>query len=753
MKKTIAVFISILLVIGGCSPVWAAGKKEVLLPALVTQNDVQKWGYINETGQFVIKPQYDIVKSFTSEGIAIAANTLRGGYVSDICRVVFLDRTGRVASGPYISYVPDFENGYAVIHEEGKGSKLIDEEGKVVLQSKYRLLLVSEGRVSFSEKQSSSERYGFMDMKGNIVLPQKYLQVSAFRDGRAWVKTVEDQFDLIDEKGKVLCTTKYSFYDPKGGYELIPFKDKGTGLYGYKTLGGTIAIDGEYVEAGEFIDGLAVVSVKSGEYDIKTVLINTKNETLIGPDYLGFQRIGKGLYAVAKSGYSSMVDSYLLPNAVFNSEGLQLSGYSYYNVGTFQGDYASACSQNETFFIDRNAKRVESLPKFQGIGSMELIGDIIKAEIDGSLSYYCKDGSLIWTQDTVNTLDGGIQVKRNTFRPDYYNFTEYPQVQGLANLKVQEKINKDLKDIFLGDSEKKEDVSGEEEEYIVTNSTGYTIEKNKDLLIVEMYGYSYPLGAAHGMPSQQYFHVDLKTGVFYNLKDLFKSGAKYADRLTAIVRKQIALNLRIKDSDLSYYYFDEKPSVTDDTGFIVTKDALQVYFTPYEIAAYAAGFVTFDIPYGQLGDIINQNSPFWNSFNKEIKKSKINLTTDIDEKTLVLIQNQMKVYENKIIDAVNSNNFKKVEPVLLKGSSLYTAQKKLVQDLFKKGIKEKLVNYEIYAIGYSYTAKMYKVYVLEDVSIRYPPKKDYVTKKFSWCYTVKVDEKTGNCQLNKIEEW
>ena len=125
----------------------------------------------------------------------------------------------------------------------------------------------------------------------------------------------------------------------------------------------------------------------------------------------------------------------------------------------------------------------------------------------------------------------------------------------------------------------------------------------------------------------------------------------------------------------------------------------------------------------------------------------------MDEKTSITIQNQMKVYESKIIDAINTNDFKKVEPTLLIGSSLYNSQKKLVKDLFKKGIKEKLVGYEIYAIGYSYSKKEYKVYLFEDVAIKYPPKTTYATKKYSWCYTVKLDEKTNSCKLSKIEKW
>ena len=36
--------------------------------------------------------------------------------------------------------------------------------------------------------------------------------------------------------------------------------------------------------------------------------------------------------------------------------------------------------------------------------------------------------------------------------------------------------------------------------------------------------------------------------------------------------------------------------------FYVGRNALYIYFEPYEIAPYAAGFVTFRIPYEQMMD-------------------------------------------------------------------------------------------------------------------------------------------------------
>jgi hypothetical protein len=39
-----------------------------------------------------------------------------------------------------------------------------------------------------------------------------------------------------------------------------------------------------------------------------------------------------------------------------------------------------------------------------------------------------------------------------------------------------------------------------------------------------------------------------------------------------------------------------------------------IYFYPYEIAAYAAGFPEFEIPFEDLTDYIDTEGAFWKSF-------------------------------------------------------------------------------------------------------------------------------------------
>jgi hypothetical protein len=750
MKRIKALIISIFLALSVFPTVSAGNSDMVLLPAVANVGTAQKWGYIDLSGKFIIKPSYDSVTSFTYDGIAIAANTVN----YDNNTVYFIDKLGKVVSGPYNSYIPAFSNGYATVYEKGKGSKLINEKGKIVLESKYHLEGVSEGLVKFYEEKNSVLKYGYMDLKGKIVIPLKYTLISNFNDGKAWATNDYNKYDLIDKQGKVLASANASLYQLDAKSQLYPYFDEKLQKYGYKTLKGNIAISPNFSEAGAFVDGLAVVSVETNQYEFKKALIDTKGNYVLKPQYTDIESVGQGLYSVSVDGYSFSAAQYN-KHALFDNKGNRLSEFSYYNIGTFKGDYASACNDTQTFFIDKTGKIVDKLPVIDGSGSMEFIGDIIKAEVDGTLSYYNKDAYLIWEQNRDFDLGDGITVKTKKLRTDYLNYVEYPLVQGLPNTIIQDTINKKLKSEFV---KAITDIDPSEQEYFnsSTHSKNFSVTRNKDLIIVKAESYFYPIGAAHGMPYQEYYHIDLKTGSFYNLKNLFKPQTKYLDRLTSIIRNQLSLEAKMKHNDYYASALDLKPTLRDNIGFTVTEDSLQIYFDVYEIGPYAMGFVTFDIPYGKISDLIDDKGSFWQSFDKKVVKSKVILDKynySIDQKTSVAIQNLIGTYEKKLIEAINTNDFKKVEPTLLKGSNLYTAQKKLVSDLFKKNTKEKLVDFEVYAIASSPENNQYHVYVLEDIGIKYSNKKNYETKKFSWCYTVVKDEKTGSFTLSNIEKW
>ncbi|MGE5653478.1 MAG: DUF3298 domain-containing protein, partial [Bacillota bacterium] len=328
-------------------------------------------------------------------------------------------------------------------------------------------------------------------------------------------------------------------------------------------------------------------------------------------------------------------------------------------------------------------------------------------------------------------------IKQTLFAPNRDLSITYPIIKGMHDQAIEDRVNSFLKDALIP-KEMLAVTSNETLTYGYRQEFKVSLFK-KNLLNLEVFGYQFPKGAAHGMPIRNHYHLDLTTGKFYDLTDLFLPQSDYVQRLSAMVRDQIKQDAwPLISQSLELY-----KGVAAKQPFSLTADAIELYFTPYEIAPYAAGFPTFAIPYDSIGDMIDTNGALWRSFND---------AGNIPSASLPDFQGIMEDYETALVEAINENNFALLELRLFPYSSLYDAQKKLVPDLFRKAIKERFEGCEV--VGYERIpgAKSYRLHVRERIAIQYPGEQ-FVTKQFEYAYTVKYMPGERGYQLSDIERW
>ena len=117
-------------------------------------------------------------------------------------------------------------------------------------------------------------------------------------------------------------------------------------------------------------------------------------------------------------------------------------------------------------------------------------------------------------------------------------------------------------------------------------------------------------------------------------------------------------------------------------------------------------------------------------------------------------------YENNFCEAINQNKFMYIEKYLLPGSDFYRSQKKLVETLNQRGIKENLEKYSIEKIVKDDKEDSYKAYVYEKITIIYPSGKKK-TNEYYWIYTVSTYKMPKKLKVNSeieyrlsnIEKW
>lgn len=580
---------------GGLKPFPEAYPHRVsLYPAALKTVDGTRWGYIDNQGSFVIEPQYDNAMDFQDNGLAIVEKGDRSGIIN---------RFGKYVVPPKYSSIMPYSEGRATVIDD-EGSKVIDESGKMITAKAYSFVgTYQEGRALFSGTDPQGKYlYGYLDRQGKEIIPLQYESGNDFKDGKALVKVQENQFALIGLNGEILHTYNYGTVSDLGD-GLFSFQQDYNSRYGYIDINGNVVLQPQYTAAMPFSEERAVVNI-SADIANRYGLIDKKGSFIINPQYNDINQLGENRAAVGKAldeQQPYLGSKYAIADTV---TGAFLTDFIYTDVMEYTDGYASAANDKKTFFIGKSGNIAKSLPIVSGSGTLSFVGELIKANVDLRTYYLDRTGKVVWQPNYIIPLNSQYKVIEEKFKPNKDYLVYYPKVSGMKSGTAQKSVNSKLKKL----SQVKPADSKTQLDYSYTGDFSVEFFK-KDLLVLKLDGYQFPFGAAHGMPTEIYPHVDLVSGKLYQLKDLFKPGSNYVKVLSDIIGNQIK-----NDPQYSYVFPDTYKGIKEDQPFYVKEDALYIYFTPYEIAPYAAGFPTFRIPYAEIMPIINTESAFWKSF-------------------------------------------------------------------------------------------------------------------------------------------
>lgn len=122
----------------------------------------------------------------------------------------------------------------------------------------------SEGLAAF---YSYSKRlYGFIDTKGNMVIPPQFSQAQGFSEGLAAVKTLEGKWGFINKQGKMVLPAIYST-EPSYFQEGLAVIKKKDMTYCYIDTTGNIVFNG-LADALPFYNGKAFIRKNDGQIAI-----------------------------------------------------------------------------------------------------------------------------------------------------------------------------------------------------------------------------------------------------------------------------------------------------------------------------------------------------------------------------------------------------------------------------------------------------------------------------------------------------
>lgn len=570
-----------------------------LYPAYKKERNQRKWGYLGKNGNFVIEPEYEMTEEFDENGLAKV-------YLDG--KVGLIDRDNKVVLSPIYDSIGDIEEGVFSAVKDDK-YYILDIKGNELFSSKkYTFIGKSSNNYIVAGKKSKDGniKMGYINKNGKVLIKPKYNMAWDFKNGRALVKTESNENLIIDKSGKIINKLKYEDVTPDEKNETFLFANEDN-LFGFLDEEGEVLIEPRFKNSSSFKDGMAIVSIDKDSSGIgKMGVINKEGKFLIKPDFTYISYLGEGLFEASKDENGG--NEIFLKKAILDKDGKQLTDFKYYNIGKeIRNGYISVSDSKKTFFLDKEGNKMSNLPEIDGVGELVLRGDIIKALIDDRFSYYDKEGKIIWKEDNAYKLDESIIAKENKYNPNMSLSVYYPKLQNMEDKKVEEIINNQIYNLFVANAVNEVEKSKNN----VMIKIDYKIKVYNNLLMVQKSSFYNNFELEGTIPMEQTYHIDLKTGRLYELRDLFKPDINYSDELMDIIKKEIGERHKKEERTYSLEDLDD----IEEENFILFKDYLQLYFYPDEIADYADGFQRFNIPYKDMEDILDTNSKFWKALN------------------------------------------------------------------------------------------------------------------------------------------
>jgi len=552
-----------------------------LYPTYIHAVGGKKWGYINETGKYVIKPIYSFAETFQGNRAVIKFGELFG----------VINENGDYIIEPKYEHIESYQEKRAIV-TSSEGKYVVDENGLTL--TKITFPFISSYHESVAVVGSMVNEvllYGYLDLNGDIVIPMKYQKAYDFNMDKALVK--DEKYQLINKEGKVIQTYLYSYVGNYANNRLVfKLQDK----CGYIDENGKIIIKPQYEYCQSFIDENAIINEKD-ELNDTYGLINLEGEEIFKPIYHHIIRLGNNRFALGKAKVKTKP---YLGNlyALGNDKGEILTDFKFNSIEPYHHHLASVNQDGYTFFIDLDGEVVKNLPILLGKGTLIYMDHIIQANIDYVHFYINDESQIINYPNYIIPINDTLDVLISKYKPNENYLVYYPQIEKIT---IQNKVNEKLKLLS-----RVQDIPSQIKYEYYGNFK--IINVLDDLLEIEIEGYKYQFGNAHGFPYRQYALINMLNGNFYKLSDLFIKQCDYKQFLTNWVKDH-------KDSE-ELSLLDENYMIEDDPLFYVDENNLYVVFPPYELAPYYRGFIELKIPFSLFMDCIDISSELWNSFHK-----------------------------------------------------------------------------------------------------------------------------------------
>lgn len=333
-----AVPILVCITLGGCEGISTGSTPgpTVLIPEAKQVGLVftkERWGYRNFNYESIIPPRFDEAYFF-KEGLARVVYRGKTGWI---------DQSGEFVIAPQYKAGRNFNSGLAMVLLDGKWGA-IDSDGETVIRIKYDALGYARGVWNYElTRFRLGARWGYVNKQGQEVIPPMYEDASHFDLDTEYAPVqIDGKWGAIDKNGLLVIAPQFdALFDWSEGMAVVEWRRKRLGIVPLVPEFGFVDTDGNvwpqrFQDANYFSEGLAAVA-KGGAYF----------PTLIPVEGAGGEAGEKHCFGIdgLRWGY-------------VNKKGENVIPFQFEEAGSFQEERARVAKDGETFYIDKEGKRI-----------------------------------------------------------------------------------------------------------------------------------------------------------------------------------------------------------------------------------------------------------------------------------------------------------------------------------------------------------------------------------------------------------
>lgn len=339
------------------------GVNNNFIPVLSTEST---FIFVNTKGKTVLTPPKSYHDAtFFYDGLSLVTTTDDKSNTTPFVKT-FINKKGIEISNKKYKEATIFNEGIAWVVEENGYPTAINTKGETLfsLKESERVGIFSEGLAPVYFTDDNLSLWGYVNKKGEIVIPPLYDNAGNFHEGLAQVeKNGHEGFGYINKKGEFVIQPQFSEATPfnKNGLAIVAVGPYDQKRYGVVDKNGKYVISPQYDEM--LFDGDLFIVRSSGVYG----WVNSRGETVINPQFKRVSFFGNS----SVTGVSIDGDKF----GIINKKGKYVLNPQHDVILSFIGDAAPLLMGGKIGFIDKKGKIVVN-PQYNDI-AIDYIGSEI----------------------------------------------------------------------------------------------------------------------------------------------------------------------------------------------------------------------------------------------------------------------------------------------------------------------------------------------------------------------------------------